>query len=215
MSRYKDITGQRFAKLVAVSHCGTHKNNSALWLCRCDCGEDRIVALSRLHNAQIVSCKSCSRKKIGDAARSRSRTHGMSGTKLYHVWMSMKARCSNPKSEYYHVYGGRGIRVCERWQGKDGFQNFLADMGPKPQGHSLDRINNDGPYSPENCRWATAIEQQNNTSNSRWIDLGDRRVTVAQAARLAGLMPGTILYRLDHGWSPSDAVAKPSSRKRA
>lgn len=118
----------------------------------------------------------------------------------------MHNRCYNSKQEAYPNYGGRGIVVDPRWHGKEGFYNFVADMGPKPEGSSLERINNDGPYSPENCRWATKEEQANNKRNNRWITANNQTMTLAQWAKQLGCNPSNILYRIKSGMSEEQAV---------
>jgi hypothetical protein len=123
----------------------------------------------------------------------------------------MHARCDNPKNKRYADYGGRGIRVCERWHN---FVNFLTDMGERPIGKSLDRFpNNDGNYEPGNCRWASRIEQQNNMRSNVYIAVGSTKLTVAQAARSLGIDVSTIHARLRRGWTPKDAIKGPHPRQ--
>lgn len=125
-----------------------------------------------------------------------ARTHGMRSTAVYYVWVSMRARCRNKNNPYYKNYGGRGIFVCERWHK---FENFFADMGHPPGGMSIDRINNDGPYSPENCRWATRKEQSNNQrtrNDAPYIEHNGQRFRITELARKLGLSYGAIYSRL-------------------
>jgi hypothetical protein len=135
--------------------------------------------------------------------------HGYTGTPEYGVWANMISRCRNPKHKQYSQYGGRGIKVCERWH--DSFENFLKDMGPRPSAkHSLDRINNDGPYDWWNCRWATSQQQNNNTRWNRLIIYKDRKMSVSAAARLAGMVsPIRVWRRLAAGWDVVAAVETP------
>lgn len=130
--------------------------------------------------------------------------HGMSRTKLYKVWSSMLDRCRNPTHYAYDSYGGRGIKVCRRWYK---FENFLKDMGPRPsQKHSLDRIDNNGPYSPKNCRWADSVTQQNNTRTAKKLKCGDLSYSLSQWSRVRNIPRNTIRNRLLRGWSLSRAL---------
>jgi len=136
-------------------------------------------------------------------------THGLSETPEYHSWESMKQRCLNPNHKHYSNYGGRGIAVCDRWLNSS--ENFLADMGTKPTPkHSLDRINNDGDYSPENCRWATKAEQANNKrTNKPLITIGNKTYTIVQWAKKMDISASVIWKRLKLGWSEYKAVMTP------
>ena len=134
-------------------------------------------------------------------------SHGLSGTPEYHAWVDMKQRCLNPNAKNYSYYGGRGITVCDRWLN---FKNFLADMGSRPTAkHSLDRIDNNADYSPNNCKWSTKAEQQNNQRTNRLITIENNTRTIAQWAKKMGYGETVIYERLKAGWSEYKAVMTP------
>lgn len=142
-----------------------------------------------------------------------SRRHGGTGTPEYHAWLAMKRRCYLPTIEAFQHYGGRGIAVCDRW--RDSFPNFLADMGPRPSdGHSLDRIDNNGHYSPENCRWATIYEQNNNRENGRYLTHDGATLNVTEWAERTGISMATITRRLNGGWPVDEALSKRAWHRR-
>ena len=137
-----------------------------------------------------------------------TKTHGMSRTTEYQSWVDIKRRCINPNNPCYSDYGGRGITICDRW--KNSFENFLADMKLKPTPkHSIDRIDNDGDYCPENCRWSTDVEQNNNRRDNRFITIGCVTLTIAQWSKEMSFGKSVIQDRLKSGWSEFDAVMTP------
>lgn len=197
--RLIDLSGQRFGMLLVLHRAGSYqyKSGSApTWQVRCDCGRTKIVAGPNLRNGSTRSCGCV------------QRPHGMFGTPEYGAWVGMIQRCTNPKGRAFPNYGGRGITVCPRWL--NSFQNFFADMGPRPsRGLSLDRIDNNGPYAPENCRWATRKQQARNKRTSRVLVVDGVSATIPEWVERTGLLKSTIRERLRRGWTPKRAVSTP------
>jgi hypothetical protein len=154
--------------------------------CLCDCGKTVVASFHNVKRGVTKSC-GCYRREW---AADKVRTHGMVGTPEYGVWAAMKRRCQNPNVIEYRNYGGRGIRVCDRWQT---FANFFADMGKRPDDKmTLDRKDTSGDYTPENCRWATQREQQNNRRNNHRYSFFGKSVTLAELSREVGIPPTTV-----------------------
>lgn len=153
-----DLTGQRFEKLLVLERDFTTKdyNKEARWKCLCDCGNISIVRSYLLRKSKTKSCGCLRVETINKVDNTK---HGLHNTRTYHSWEQMKQRCLNPKATRYPTYGAVGVTVCSRWMN---FENFLVDMGERPEGHTLDRINPYGNYEPLNCRWATYKEQVHN-----------------------------------------------------
>lgn len=207
--RVKNIVGQRFGRLTAIAFAGSTRK--AKWTCRCDCGSTVEVDGGGLRGGHTRSC-GCLKREVSKEVNT---IHGFSTRERvaseYKSWAGIKDRCTNPKRKDYPRYGGRGVRVCDRWL--HSFENFIADMGEKPSSrHSIERLNNDGDYEPRNCVWATSIEQQNNKRTSRFITSGGRTQTVETWAREIGVKSCTLRWRLNHGWSDEETV-NPKTRK--
>lgn len=208
MAAFKDITGQRFGRLVTVSRVRrrTPKRSLVYWLCRCDCGAELTILAASLVHGRTRSC-GCSK---GDAARSRPTSHGLKHTGAYKSWQAMRSRCLHATDNHYHSYGGRGIKICERWSR---FLNFYADMGDRPEGMTLDRMNRDGHYEPSNCRWATLREQARNTSQNRIIEHNGERRCLAEWAEIHALPFETLRQRAERGETPP-RMFRPVERNR-
>lgn len=200
-----NVLGQTFGRLTVTKFLGRYANhNGIIWECQCACGTVCRVPTSSLTVGGQKSC-GCWRK---ESFIKRFTTHGMTGSTEYNAWLSMWARCTNPKLSEWHRYGGRGITVCERW--KD-FASFLEDMGLKPSPkHSLDRWpNRDGNYEPSNCRWATQQQQMRNYKFNNRIAFNGETLCVCEWAERTGIKASTILRRLDRGWTVEQALTTP------
>lgn len=162
----KELSRKRFGRLIVIGKAEGRKNGCVLWNCRCDCGNEVIVPSGKLTSGRKKSCGCLAKEIASNIAKTGSnrRIHGMKHTKLYSVWNTMKFRCFNNNAPNFKDYGGRGITVCDEW--KNSFQAFYDCVSKLPhfgeEGYSLDRINNDGNYEPDNVRWATRTEQNNN-----------------------------------------------------
>lgn len=204
-NRFKDLTGIVFGKLTVIEFFVKSKNGHAKWLCKCECGNKSICFASNLLRGIATSCGCYGRNIIGN----NTRKHGMSKTRIFKIWAGIKKRCTNPKCKTYHLYGGRGIKLCGRWQS---FENFYADTKDTYKSNlSLDRFpNQDGDYCPENYRWATSKAQNNNRRNNFIIEIMGQTKTLSEWSSLSGISASAIKYRINNGWNANDAVYKPT-----
>lgn len=214
-TKHADIeVGTRFHRLTVIGEMQRNQRRKA-YPCRCDCGKTKLIQDNNLRSGTTRSCGCLSKE-----TRTRlSTVHGLSKNPLYSRWFSMINRCTNPKNKNYLDYGARGITVCDRWL--ESFENFSTDMGelPTPK-HTIERIDNDKGYSPENCRWATRTEQASNRRRNRSLTLGCVTLTLSQWSRETGLKRELIRDRLNAGWSVERALTtppnpKPSRRKNS
>ncbi len=205
-----DISGQKYGRYTVIKRDGSNKSGNATWLCQCDCGVYKVVAAGALRSGETKSCGCW----IRDVTSERSITHGNSKTRLYKIWIGMKSRCYNPKTNNYKDYGGRGIYICDLW--KDYFESFMewSLAHGYQSNYSIDRINNDGPYAPNNCQWITKFDQQSNKRSNRLIEIDGIVNTVAEWGRVYGIDPQAIWGRINRGWDDSLAVTTPSDKRR-
>jgi hypothetical protein len=198
-----ELAGQRFGRLKVVARAQNSASGTARWECICDCGGQTVVQGNHLRAGAIESC-GCLQRETSARAQRR---HGYAGTPTYVVWLQMVQRCSDPACKSFRDYGARGITVTPTWLK---FENFLADMGERPQGMSIERDDVNGNYEPDNCRWATRIEQANNTRRNRFLTAYGRTQTAAQWGREFGISGNRILRRIDRGhWSVEKAITTP------
>ena len=190
MSRKTDLKGKKFGRLLVLSEAESNKRGSAKWLCQCECGTQKVVDGGNLRRGLTRSC-GCLQKEITSAC---NRTHGMALTPTYQVWKDMQNRCNKPDNRGYKDYGGRGITVYPQW---DKFENFYADMGERPDGLQIERRDNNKGYSPENCNWVTAQEQQRNKRNNRVIKYGGKSQCLIAWAEELKISEGALQHRLN------------------
>lgn len=202
--------GQKYGRLVALRCVGKDPYNQKKWQFLCDCGQETVATATNVRHGRTRSC-GCLYKETraykGSPRDGARTTHNLSGAPEYHVWVSIKQRCLNSKEPGFRFYGGRGIKVCERWMR---FEHFYADMGPRPSPElSIDRINNDGDYEPGNCRWATSKQQKRNQRRNRIVTHDGRQMTIAEACELTGMTHALVSERLKRGWSTERALSAP------
>jgi len=204
-----EAIGQRYGSWVVLAEAGRGKGRRRLVKARCGCGREQIVALGNLRQGLSTQCLSCAKK----GRPSNRRTHGEALKKSaeYMVWRGLRQRCYAEYNASFKNYGGRGITVCKRWQGPQGYSNFLADMGRRPGlGYSIERIKNNRGYRPSNCKWALPKEQSRNKRVNVRVRVGREVKTIAEWAELAGLKYHTLWARLRAGWSSKRAVSMKS-----
>lgn len=199
--QFRDYTGSKFNHLTVIGYAGLVGKNQ-YWYCRCDCGNISRTNTSKLRSGRSKSC-GC---MVAVWASERTKTHGHTcgeNKRLYGIWRRMLRRCSAESDGGWPNYGGRGIKVCDRWKK---FESFLADMGTPEKGMGIDRIDNDGDYCPENCRWADLETQGSNKRNNAMVEYMGESMTVTQLAKRHNLPVNLVFARLGRGWSPGDAI---------
>lgn len=198
MAKFKDLTGQRFGRLVAIEICGNDNKGHYCWRCKCDCGNYKVVANYNLKNNSTKSC-GCLSKEI-------KTKHNKSNTRLYRIYYAMRQRCYNLKYSRYFDYGGRGIKICDEW--KNDFMNFYnwAMENGYRDGLTIDRIDVNGNYEPNNCRWITKEAQQGNTRKSRFIEYNGEKKTLAEWSRIIKVSSNTIIFHLNKGRTIKDVI---------
>lgn len=198
--RIDDLTNRRFGNWFVLGYVGYYTSRTA-WLCRCDCGVERIVAGCGLTTGKSTNC-GCVRYV------NHFKKHGMTDSAEHRIWRGILTRCYNKNHHSYQDYGGRGITVCQRW--RDSFQAFYDDMGPRPSPkHSINRINNNAGYEPDNCEWITNKEQSNNRRSNVLITLDGITLNINQWADRLRIRPSTLYSRVRLGWSEKDILTKP------
>lgn len=203
--RFKNLSGKTFSKLTVVSFHST-KNKKSFWTCKCECGNITTAPSDQLYSGHKKSC-GCNKKIEASRIGSANKTHGMNKTPTHRSWNAMLDRCNNPLSKDFPRYGGRGILVCEQWRV---FEAFLEDMGVRPgKSYSIDRIDVNGNYCKENCRWATSKEQaKNRRNNARVMFRGESRLMIEVAEEL-NMSLATLKTRRRKGWSDEAIVSPP------
>lgn len=211
MLKYDGDTGRW--EVLSFSHM--NKRYEDHWNCRCECGTERVVKGRYIRNGRSKSCGCYKKEKAAEQVQTMNTRHGHAGrgkkSPTWRSWVHMRQRCLCPTDRKYPDYGGRGIGVCSEWL--ESFEAFLRDMGERPPGTTLDRIDNDGNYEPGNCRWATPVEQGRNKRNNRLVKTPFGKMTVAEAAALAGVTRSAMLGRIERGWSPGDILLPSQLRK--
>lgn len=196
--------GDKYGRLTLVSFL-SKEGRCETWVAKCDCGTIKTVKKAKLISNRTTSC-GCRKREVG-------RTHGMSNSCEFKCWTNMKKRCLNKNSKAYKHYGGRGITICKTW--RDSFEAFYRDMGHKPKGYTLERVDNNGNYEPGNCKWANRKQQAKNRRVARLLTHNNRTENIADWSRITGLSTSAIDYRLKTGMTVSEALTTPKSVNRA
>ena len=200
-----ELTGNKFGYLTVLSKSELRgKQGEVFWNCICDCSNTTNVRAGNLLSVGTISCGCVHKKAITK--------HGMTKTRTFKSWDSMKQRCLNPKAPDYEKYGGRGITICDRWL--ENFNNFLSDMGIRPENLTIDRIDVNGNYEPSNCRWATRSLQQRNKTNSFMIEWNGIVKCAADWSEMVGISSKIICERINAGWSSEDTFTKPNRKSK-
>lgn len=201
-----DRSGERYERLTVQSRApkaSNPKDTNARWNCLCDCGKSVVAYGNDLKRGKVKSCGCLNDERIAQQGHFNA-THGMTNKPPYRTWSGMISRCTSKGSQQWRYYGGRGIKVCERWRK---FENFFSDMGIPPVGMTLDRIDPNGDYCPENCRWATPFQQSRNRRNSRMLTHKGMTLTVTEWARALGISTSAMVGRIANQFPPEKLFA--------
>lgn len=208
---FKDIAGQTFGRLTVLEYTRS-VNASAWWKCLCACGKEVEIEGYAMRSGHTQSCGCLHSEQLARRNSSHKQATRKKRHPLYSIWKAMKKRCYNSHGEHWKSYGGKGVTVCERW--KHSFPNFLADMGERPDGFSLDRIDNGGDYTPDNCRWATWTQQANNRSSNRILEFNGISQNVNAWAISLGVPSQRLRDRLHSGWTVERTLTTPSKNDK-
>lgn len=203
ISDTNEYVGRRYGRLTIIGDGGRRGKGIAYVVCRCECGSEKTVRLVHLKSGITASC--------GCLHRDRVTKHGLSHSATWNAWAMMVQRCVNPACDSFPRYGGKGITVCDRWLR---FENFLEDMGERPPEMTIERVNGERGYSPENCRWATRKEQARNRSTNLLVEIGGVAKCVAEWAEEYGINRKCVYQRIRNGWDPVDAITTPTRARR-
>ena len=206
-----DLSGQKFGRLLVLKRAENH-GRETYWKCRCDCGNIKEINGAKLKNGHTKSCGCLSKETTSEIFK----THGMSSTRLYRIYKKMYRRCYKPKTKWFENYGGRGITICQEWLGEQGFENFAkwSMKNGYADNLSIDRKDNDKGYSPDNCRWASAKEQANNTRSTVFLTYKGETKSASEWSEITGIRQDTLTMRKRNGWSDEECIEIPLNSRR-
>lgn len=205
---FKDITNQRFGRLVVLKRVANDSHGTAMWLCRCDCGNEKEIRGISLRSGLTLSCGCYHKDKLSETRT----THGESKNRIYTEWQKMKSRCYNPNNKYFSYYGGRGICICDEWLNSfESFRDWSLQNGYSDI-LTIDRIDSNGNYEPLNCRWVSRKVQQNNTRRTRLYTIGNETKSIAGWCEVYNVPHERVRVRLNKGWDIQSALTIPPKR---
>lgn len=199
-----DYTGMKFGMLTVLGEADRIGKDRRV-IAQCECGNTKVFQINNIKNGHTKSC-GCAKIRAGKIRATHGHARKGCINRTYSIYRDMITRCTNKNYKEFHLYGGRGITICDRWM--QGYEYFLADMGERPDGLSIDRIDVNNGYSPDNCKWATNHEQANNKRNSAYIEYMGKKQTIAQWAEDIGIKAGTIYKRIYNGYTPEQALCE-------
>ena len=213
MAKIEDLTGKKFGRWTVIKRVENNKNGDSMWLCQCSCDKHtlRVVRGGSLRQGKSTSCGCIAIEKRLKC----DNIHGHSGERIYTIWHDMKQRCENPNDKYYHNYGGRGIKTCSEWKNSfQAFYNWSIVNGYK-ENLTLDRIDGNKGYSPDNCRWVTRKFQANNTRRNVILKFNEVSHTMVEWSDILDISYMALCHRIERGWSIERALTTPVQKKKS
>lgn len=212
MSAFQDLTGKVYGRLTVLSKDHSEPLRGWFWLCRCECGREVVKCAQLFKKGDTKSCGVC---LYNETRLTCNRKHGMCYTKEYTIYHDMKDRCYNENYKQFSDYGGRGITVCPEWLGENGFVKFIEDMGPREKGLTLERIDCNGNYCKDNCKWDTRKNQNRNRRNTHRYEYKGEKLTAGQISEKTGVPEKTFIARVSRlGWTVEEAADTPVAPKK-